>query len=58
MPDDEMQSADTRSGVFNAAAIVGVAFTVSRLLGFTREIVFNNYYAVDSTAATAFATVS
>ncbi|MCO5192668.1 MAG: murein biosynthesis integral membrane protein MurJ [Anaerolineae bacterium] len=58
MPDDEMQSADTRSGVFNAAAIVGVAFTVSRLLGFAREIVFNNYYAVDSTAATAFATVS
>lgn len=58
MPNDEMQSADTRSGVFNAAAIVGVAFTISRLLGFAREIVFNNYYAVDSTAATAFATVS
>ena len=47
-------SASNRTRIIQAAAIVGVAFVVSRLLGIVRDVVINYYFGVATIEANAY----
>jgi peptidoglycan biosynthesis protein MviN/MurJ (putative lipid II flippase) len=47
-------SASNRTRIIQAAAIVGVAFAVSRLLGVVRDVVINYYFGVSTIEANAY----
>ncbi|MGD8857447.1 MAG: murein biosynthesis integral membrane protein MurJ [Chloroflexota bacterium] len=55
LPDAESPaSAGTHSHIIRAAAIVGAAFVVSRLLGIVRDAVINYYFGIASVEANAY----
>ena len=54
-PDAETQSSTSdRTRIIQAAAIVGAAFVVSRMLGIVRDVIINYYFGISTIEANAY----